>query len=70
MIFIAYITFKMIIYNEEGEIIERECARKGKDFKKLVATIKPIKVSQIIENDIFLLKIRESTKKVINANTM
>ena len=69
----ADIPAKMHVYNEEPQIIEREYTRKGKKFKKLVATIKPIKASEVIENnknDISLVKIREGTKGTISANAM
>ena len=73
LIFMADIPTKMHVYNEEPKIIEREYTRKGKKFKKLVATIKPIKASEVIENnknDISLVKIREGTKGTISANAM
>ena len=73
LIFMADIPAKIHVYNEEPKIIEREYTRKGKKFKKLVATIKPIKASEVIENnknDISLVKIREGTKGTISANAM
>ena len=73
LIFMADIPAKMNVYTEEPKIIEREYTRKGKKFKKLVATIKPIKASEVIENnknDISLVKIREGTKGTISANAM
>ena len=69
----ADIPTKMHVYTEEPKIIERKYTYKGKKFKKLIATIKATKVSEVIENnknDISLVKIKKGTKGVIRANTM
>ena len=69
----ADIPAKMKVYTEEPKIIEREYTRKGKKFKKLVATIQSAKASEVIEDNkdnISLVKIREGTKGAIRANAM
>lgn len=73
LIFMADIPSTMGVYTEKPNIVEKEYTHKGKKLKKLVATIKSTKVSEIIKNnkdDISLIKIREGTKGTIRANAM
>ena len=73
LILMADIPSTMGVYTEKPNIVEKEYTHKGKKLKKLVATIKSTKVSEVIKNDkddISLIKIREGTKGTIRANAL